>query len=241
MQMYRWTLPRDKLDAMPEEERTLFLSLGHFLNQAAILGKWINWCSAADGASEVERRGASAQSMLVLSLFAAKLNEGWELLQKQYFASKLSKDYTGALEKGALDSLEKLKRYFSSDNILKTCRNEYAFHYAPDLLKEHYPNLPKDEETDIYLCEQNGLSLYHVCEMAAARSVLATLGKGDPGAGMNNLITESLKISFLFQSFVAGFMMVFLKRLGVPNHTEVAIGKPPKFEDVKIPFLAEMD
>jgi hypothetical protein len=37
MEIHRFIVPRDKLDAASEDERILFLLLGHFANQAATL------------------------------------------------------------------------------------------------------------------------------------------------------------------------------------------------------------
>src|SRR5437870_4539196 len=108
MKAYRVTLARDKLDAVAEEERTLFLLLGHFINQAAILGKWVGWCSNGSPKAAMEKKGRTAQSIMTLSLFAAKLNEGWELLQQQYFGSKLSKEYSSLLDADALGALKNL-------------------------------------------------------------------------------------------------------------------------------------
>ncbi len=240
MRVFRFNLPREKLDAVAEEERTLFLLLGHFSNQAAILGRWVCWCAKEAEVSEVERKGRFAQIIMTLTLFAAKLNEGWELLQKQYFASKLSKTYAPLLPNDATDALQELGKYFGADNAVRRCRNEYAFHYAPDILNAHYSSIPKEEETEIYLSEAVGFNLFHIAEMAAAHSLFTKLGNGDRQAGMLRLMEESLKVSAWFQSFVGGFMPVFLDRLGVVEHSEEKIGDPPKFNSLEIPFLAEM-
>src|SRR5205809_1084209 len=129
MNVIRFNLPRDRLDAAPEEERTLFLLLGHFSNQVSLLGKWTAWCKADEAVSDIERKGQVAQAMMVLSLLAAKLNEGWELLQKQYFGSQISRHYARLIDAEGLDALKQLGRYFSADNAIRTCRHEYAFHY----------------------------------------------------------------------------------------------------------------
>jgi hypothetical protein len=236
---YQYKIDRKQLDGAPEEERTLFLMLGHFANQSAILGKWVNWVGPVEGQSGLERKGRAAQSILVLTLLAAKLNEGWELLQKQYFGAGVSKDYARKLDAEASDSLKELGRYFGQDNAIRTCRDQYAFHYDPNVLKDGYKTLPNDEETDFYLCEFVGCSLFHVAEMAAGHALLEKLGKGDRRVGMERLVEETIKVSMWFQSFTAGIAMVFLDRIGAPGGVATKMEGLPAFDEVRVPFLTE--
>lgn len=236
---YRFNIDRKKLDAAQEEERTLFLMLGHFANQCAILSKWVAWCGPRDGMPELEAKGRVAQSMMVLSLLAAKLNEGWELLQKQFFASKVSREYASKLEKDAQEALRDLGHYFGKDNAINTCRNEFAFHYDPGALKAHYATLPPDEETIFYACEFSGCNLFHVAEMAAGHSLLSKLGKGDRQVGMELLVEETLKVSGWFQVVTANIATIFLNRIGVVNGEEVKLNGLTAFDDVSVPFLSE--
>jgi len=236
---YRFNIDRKRLDSAPEEERTLFLMLGHFSNQSAVLGKWVAWCGPCEGLSELERKGRVAQSMMVMTLLAAKLNEGWELLQKQFFGSGVSKEYAAKLDEEAQGSLKELSRYFGRENAIRVCRDEYAFHYDSDALKTHYTTLPAEEDTDFYLCEFGGCNLFHVAEMAAGHALLAKLGKGDRRAGMELLIDETLRVSMWFQGFIAGFAMVFLERIGAPAGTASELAGLPAFGSVSVPFLSE--
>src|SRR5689334_15230451 len=80
MEIHQFAIARSRLDQVEPQERTAFLLLGHFMNQAAILSKWGAWCKPYEAANGIERDGRVAQSMLVLSSLAAKLNEGWELV-----------------------------------------------------------------------------------------------------------------------------------------------------------------
>jgi hypothetical protein len=236
---YHFKIDRKRLDDAPEDERTLFLMLGHFANQAAILGKWAAWANAGEVKSELEKKGRVAQSIMVMTLLAAKLNEGWELLQKQYFGAGVSKVYAPELEQGAEDAVKELGRYFGKNNAIRTCRDQYAFHYDTEALKARYKTLPNDEETDFYLCEFTACNLFHVAEMAAGHALLENLGKGDRRAGMELLIIETMKVSMLFQTFVQGAALVFLDRIGATDGIAVEVDELPTFENVAIPFLSE--
>jgi hypothetical protein len=239
MKFYQFKIDRKRLDDALENERTLFLILGHFANQSAILGKCVAWCAPNEVGFELERKGRIAQSMLVLTLLAAKLNEGWELLHKQYFASGVSKEYAAKLAKDAREALDGLGRYFGKDNALHTCRNEYAMHYDPEALKASYGTLPADEETDFFLCEFPGCNLFHVAEMAAGHALLEKLGKGDRRAGMELLVEETMKVSMWFQTFIAGFAHVFLERIGTPDGEPQEVSGLPAFDSVSVPFVSE--
>ena len=236
---YHFKLDRKKLDAAPEAERTLFLMLGHLANQATILGKWVVWSQAKEGASDLERKGCAAQSVMALSLLSAKLNEGWGLLQKHYYGTGISKIYDPKLEAGARDALKELGRYFGNENAVRRCRDEYAFHYDGNALKAHYTTLPAEEEMDFYLCEFGGANLFHLSETAAAHSLLTNLGKGDRQAGLLCLIEDTLRVSTWFQALTAGAAHVFLQQMGAPDGAEFDIDGLQEFDSVRIPFLTE--
>lgn len=241
MDVFRFQLERETLDAVPAAERTLFLLLGHFANQAAILGKWANWCSHFENLSNVEYKGRVAQSLFVLTLLSGKLCEGWELLQSCFFGNALSKIYEPKLSDDARQGLQELKGYFGKDNLLRKVRNEYAFHYDPDALQVHYGQLPKDEACEVFLSDAVGYNLFHIAEMATGHAMLVNIGNGDAQAGMDKLVVESLRVSGWFQMFVGGFFYAFFQThwKTPPNPVQEDVGALKEFDEVEIPFLAE--
>jgi len=86
-------------------------------------------------------------------LLAGKLWEGWELIRKTYFSTKLSLSIESKLPDDTLEALGKLKKYFGKKNIIGSLRNEFAFHYDAQRVRAQ---LSLAEETDtwkIYVAE----------------------------------------------------------------------------------------
>jgi hypothetical protein len=170
---------------------------------------------------------------------AAKLNEGWEMLQRQYFGSGLSRNYAPNLAQEAQEALKKLGRYFGAENVIRACRDQYAFHYDGNALRDHYRTLPAREDTDFFLCNFAGCNLFNVAESAAAHALLENIGEGNRERGIQTLVVEILTVSALFQDFTAGFASVFLDRIGAPAAERLEIGELPAYENMTLPFLCE--
>ena len=122
-------------------ERSLFFLVGHMNNEIASLYRVFSWCLAGGrttGAAEIELNAANAQGMIYARLLTGKLLEGWAALEKSWFASKLAVDISKSLHPAAAASLEELKRYFGSKNLVYAVRNSFAFHYDPDALVAHW-------------------------------------------------------------------------------------------------------
>jgi hypothetical protein len=239
-------MDRSVLDKVPDEERTAFLMIGHFANQLAILSKWACCCDAKAETSKLgkeafalEQGGCYAQWLLVTSLLTGKLAEGWDLLQKEYFGRKLSRQYDADLHVEVAEALRSLKRYFSSSNLVRTARNRFAFHYDTNMVREGYGSIPSHESFNIYLSAYPGLCLFELAEIAVSHAILAELGNGSPQKGAENLVEECLKLTGLFQEFIGGFALSFLQRHGVPDGNWFGIAGAPRLDAVGIPFLVE--
>jgi hypothetical protein len=241
MEMFKFTLGWEQLDKVPEDERVLALMLGKLFNDISILGKLLLWVRVDENEIDIERHGRAAQMFMLLTFLAGKLVEGWELLGVQYFKTKLSATYHPWLGEAGQHTLDELKAYFSKDNVLRTTRRQHAFHYDPDVVREDYANVPREEPCDIFLSQPPSGNLFQVSEAVASGSLLRMIGDGDGHKGINTLVLDAVRISGAFQLFVADFMMAFLKRHWpvVPKETKIDTGKRPSIDSVSIPFLTE--
>jgi hypothetical protein len=178
------------------------------------------------------------QSLLVLSVFSAKLNEGWELVRKQYYGTGVNKMYASLLKAPARESLKELARYFNNGAAnLRRIRDEYAFHYDAERVAEAYLRTPQDESTSIYLAEAMGMSLFHVSEAVAAHGAFSTCGGGDVNKGCDLLMDESTSMAEQFQIFIQGFMRCFIDRIDHSGLEEIEASDIPAFSEITIPFF----
>ena len=100
---------KDRLRAMPEDERALLILLGYVANQINLLSKLVIFSSnkTPDG---VEQALSGAQTQMLARLVIGVLNEGWELISKRFLGSPIGRDYRPRLVTVAKPRLTSCKR-----------------------------------------------------------------------------------------------------------------------------------
>jgi hypothetical protein len=249
MQIYRCAVPKKKLAALPDVERRFFLMIGHLANELTILNKLFFWACKYDEDKGPREQAGITQPMLIGKIFVGKLYEGWNVLQKAYHGSKLSKEYDSLLTSEAKDALDSLKRYFSTnENLIDKVRNSFAFHYPTkpekqQLIEKVFDETPETEQWEVLLGEKYANTLYYTSEMVLGRTMLQDIDS-DPNKAMKRLMEETIKVFRLFRDFIDGCMQViFEKRLGfkIQDCNPIEINEELRFDEVRLPFFVETD
>jgi len=119
---------KDRLRAMPEDERALLILLGYVANQISPLSKLVIFSSnkTPDG---VEHALCAAQTQMLARLAIGVLNEGWELISKRFLGSRIGRDYRPRLDAEGKAALDQLQKTFGGSNVINKIRTNYAFHH----------------------------------------------------------------------------------------------------------------
>jgi hypothetical protein len=131
IQVYRIPVPKERLRAMPKDERVLLLLLGHAANQLSTLQKVLTFATKRVAQTEIERHATGTQTQMLVHLVVGSLSEAWQLVTTRFLQRPLAKDYLGRLDAAGQEALDALKRQFGGSNLLNAVRNNYAFHYPP--------------------------------------------------------------------------------------------------------------
>ncbi|MDI6755460.1 MAG: hypothetical protein QME78_13830 [Thermodesulfobacteriota bacterium] len=244
MKLHVWNIGRAKFEGMPEAERTFIIGLGHIENEINVLQKLLYWTSPAEKEPDVIRRAHSTQALTVAKILTGKLWEAWQFLQHSYFASRISADYDKVLGVDGKEALEYLKLYFSRDNIVSRIRNNFAFHYSVEQIRQGFSLPPDTDEWQIVLSEARGNSLYYLSDLITNYAMLNSIDPNDHKKAMDRLIKELLHISHCFMTFgdacwiIVGDM--YLRKLGegIPVQ-ELNLEDCSSIDEVKIPFFIE--
>ena len=111
-----------KLRIVPEHERTLFVLLGHVVNEINVLNKTFYLATQFEEEPRWRVHAHISQSLVFARALVGKLNEGWELLQKGYFNSQLSREYDKHLDSHIGDAtLLKEETYLNIFGTLPFC------------------------------------------------------------------------------------------------------------------------
>src|ERR1700730_18492696 len=76
IQVYRIPVPKERLRAMPKDERVLFLLLGYVANQLSMLQKLLTFATNRTPAEEVERHATGVQTQMLIRLTAGAARRG---------------------------------------------------------------------------------------------------------------------------------------------------------------------
>jgi hypothetical protein len=157
MDIYPIRFSKALLNKVPEDERTFHLMAGQLANDLNILSKLIIMLLNHASEQELLRRANTTSAILLIKLLAGRLNEGWELMCRQFFPSKQSdgkrqSDHVSIYDRYVVDfddyakaQLDNIQRYFGKKNIVRTIRNRASFHADPTVLKKGYAEFTDDE------------------------------------------------------------------------------------------------
>lgn len=243
MKLHVWDIGKSKFDNVPEDERTFIIGFGHIVNEINFLQKLLYWTAPSEEEPAIIRRAHSSQAMTVAKLLAGKLWESWQFLQKAYF-SRVSANYDNVLNEEAKEAINNLKQYFKGINIVSTVRNEFAFHYSVDHIREGFSLPPDTDEWQVVLSEASGNNLYYLADLVANYAMLNSINQKDHRNAMDRLLEELTKISRWFIIFGDACWIIVTKKYlrdsgaGIPVQ-EVNLEDCPTINEVEVPFFIE--
>ncbi len=245
MEVSEITITKNQLEDLPELERTLVLQFGHACNELSFLNKLLLIVSDTD-TKEVNNSGMVAQSMIVARIFIGKTFEAWRMLERDFFASKLSKEIEPQLPEEGKDSLKKLKQYFGKNNLISTIRNQYSFHYVSHHMKDILTPFDDKKKFKLILGPGYANTLHHFSEELISFSMLGKTDCDKPQEAMDKIIGDLVSVSGSMIQFLGyGLAQIFILRLGkswedfeYKNHD---IEVKEQLDEFKLPFFFNLD
>lgn len=245
MRVETLSISRDVLMRMPPAERAFFLLCGHFINEIIVLSKLCAFTNDIPAGGSVQSRAGVTQALVVNKLLIGKLNEGWNLIDRRYYATALSREYDERLHDDGREALNQLTQYFRRPtNVIRTMRNRFSFHY---LLASFDATLPEmnDSEFEIHIGQQKLNSLYYLSECAVNIAMLREFGDGELRSIFDRVYGEIITAHGWFLTFAEDFMTACLGRyLGEPleriRSGTVEIDDAPNLNEVRMPYFVEV-
>lgn len=243
MKVYEIPVSKQQLESIPIDERLFFIQIGHLANELSTFNKLLLFLSKSTGTTELETRARNSQGLLLARLCSGKLFEGWQVLQRDYFGSKLSKSFDHLLDENAKNSLAEIKRYFNKTNLIKDIRDNFAFHYSSDDLRRQLQHTANPDTLYLYVGKAQGNSFYYFADVLVGLAMLSKVEGADPQRAMDTIFAEPIHAIAWFLDFIGGCMIILVEKyLGTTLDRTNTIDVPntKKWEDVQVPFfLAE--
>jgi hypothetical protein len=185
VEIHRVILPKDKLAAIPKDERVLLLLMGHVTNEINVFSKLILMMRKEQPERQIEDFAEGGQIFIVMRTLIGKLHEAWEMFRARAQSNKaIAEAYIMKLDDEGKAVLKTLNDYFGKKNAVTEIRNKVSFHYKDEnnLMEKNFQRLPATEPWELYLSKTHGNTFYYASEMVATGSALSIAGKIDPKA-----------------------------------------------------------
>lgn len=242
MTFYSIKITKAELEKLSEDEKIFLFQLAHFLNEISILNKCLvmSGNGLTTSKDKIERHGQVSLVLFFLRILAGKLEEGWQMLNRDFFNSKLSKDYEKELPPNAIDSLNKLKRYLNSKNVIKFLRNEFSFHYGKEEIKKELNKVNETEIFEMFLSDE-ATSLYAFSDPMILRVICEYLELSDIEKASNKLLdVVSRDVTRWFLDFGNECLLLIVKKLNI-DYSKTEIPDPPLLREVKLSYFVKKD
>ena len=242
MKVYEIPISKQQLDSIPADERLFFIQIGHLANELSTLNRLLLFVSNTTGTTELERRARNSQALLLVRLCSGKLFEGWQMLQRDYFGSKVSREYDRLLDESGKNSLNEIKRYFSKNNLIKDLRDNFAFHYPSDDLQNQLQDTKDTGTLYIYLGYAHGNSFYSFADVLVGSAMMSKVQRADSQQAMDALFADPINAIKWFLDFIGSCMIILVEKyLGTTvealSTNTIEVPNTKKWEDVQVPFF----
>jgi hypothetical protein len=241
-------VPKERLLAMPKEDRGLLLLLGYVANQITMLQKLLNFSTNGDAGTELQQIASGVQTQMLVRLMAGALNEAWGLVEKRFISRPIGRDYLSVLEPGGLDALNALKQLFHHSELINYVRNNFGYH-LPDTEQTEAAFQAALNDTSLdrlwnFQFSQHGFnSLFLLSDLIFIHGIGGAAFGAGPEDGHAKLLGEMGLASMHLVDFAKAFVAAAWRKYFGPelNCTEVTkINGAPDVDKVLLPFFVEM-
>lgn len=137
LELFRVEFAHAEFLQLPREEREFFVTLAHATNDL----RHVFYLSVAaergtKSADREERKLAIHQLLFGVRLIYSILHEAWKVIERSWNGKGLGRTWHDRLDVKAKQGLSYLNKYFNAkDNLCRTIRDHFGFHYLPDHLQ----------------------------------------------------------------------------------------------------------
>jgi hypothetical protein len=249
VEVYKIALPKDKLIAMPEKERSLMMLLGYAANQINFFAKLVLLSSNKDGPTELEQKLSGGQTQMSLRVLIGVLNETWELVRKRFLGAPLGNTYRPLLDKAGADALTRLQKRTGADSLLSDLRNAWIFHYGKEdgvaeaACDSALVDPMCDDEWNWYFSLSNYNSFFYPSEMVALHGMAQILTAKNLIEAQHKLMPNVMDVATDMNHLIHAIISaLYLRNIGpeVLSGAPIDIRTAPSVFDVWIPFFVEV-
>jgi hypothetical protein len=247
--VYEFDVPRDKLLAMPVDERGFLLSLGYASNHVQMLQKLSIFSLNNDPRDQAEETLCAAQTQMILRLLIGALHESWKIIESRFIGTALGAEYAARVDAGGSAALQALTAMFEESALLTIIRSNFSFHFPNDkvldaAVRDASDRTGDDELWRLYFSQYGFNSFFLVADLMAVHGIMRLLKETDHVKTQERMMKDvRVAADNLFTFTNAFFAAAWLKNFGptLDARSVVEIPTPPPMGTIKLPFFVNMD
>ena len=247
--VHRLRIGKDKLSAIPDNERNLLFMLAHIANEISILQKLQGYMGNFEypANTDAESDALTSQSLFMGRLYIGKLNEAQNFIRSIFLRTELGKIYTPLLDPKGQEALNSLKSCFRKGTFINDVRNNFAFHYLAKDWSLKLTNVfdkINEDECVFYVSEKRGNTHWYGAEVVVNYALLDMIDAENPEMAMDRIMDESLDVGAWIMDFIDRCIVAIVqKHLGfdfVSDSLEpITISNAPDPRDVSVRFFIQ--
>jgi hypothetical protein len=238
MKIHRISVTKEQLDHIPNLERAFFIHIGHLRHELMVLKKLLELSAKETPDDPILRDVHLSQQFIIGRLLAGKVREGWELIRKAYFGTKLSHGIEEKLPDDTTMALENLKKYFRTKNLIDCVRNEFAFHYDPGRVQSQVSVVEQTDNLKIYIAETEDV-FFHLSDAIVQSAMLEAVQEGDYIVAAEKFFKEIMVVSGQLVDFCDGCLHYMIKQYIGYGSEEIEVPDPPECDDLRLSFFCK--
>lgn len=240
MKLKKIFISRKSINKQAKEERFLFYMSNWFISEICALKSIYFFSMNVTEASPPEVYGRNYRTMFIGCLLGAKLWEGWQMLQKCYFPTKIHPKYEPLYSQETKDSLDFLKNYFNrgKGTIIGKIRKT-TFHYPTsqdekNAFEKYFAPEKEDEGVYYFLGHTYEQSLFSIDQFIV--SFKETTKAKDIKNAIKLFHEEIQKVITSFYCFLGEYILLFQKKCDF-SQEDMQLKNLAIRKEVEIPFF----
>lgn len=239
MKIHRISVTKDRLDNIPSIERAFYIHIGHLRHELMVLKKLLELSAKETPADPILSDVHLSQQFIIGRLLAGKVREGWELIKKAYFGTKLSLGIEKELPDDTTMALENLKKYFRTKNLIDCVRNEFAFHYDPERVQSQMLLVEQTDNLKIYIAETEDV-FFQLSDAIVQSAMLEAVQEGDYIAAAEKFFKEIMVVSGQLVDFCDGCLHYMIEQyISYGGSEQFEVPDPPNCDDLRLSFFCK--
>ena len=209
VEIYEFRISKDGLLNLPVKEQEYFLGISHVCNELTILLKMLVITGNPINGVNADKNGQAAYEYFFLKLLIGKIHEIHKIID-----DPIIKNYRDSIGEKGIEYLQKIHKFFSDANYIKSVRDYYSFHYNFEKIRENLPGI--SEDLLMYIDTNSGRvnNLYYFAEVAANTALIKSINIDDNSLAMEKIKNDTMNLVDWILNYCEYLIRAIIQNMG---------------------------